>query len=209
MKFLFDLFPVLLFFGFYKWADGHTELARDLVNQYLSGFISNGSVTATQAPVIVATAVAIVAALAQILYLLIRRKKIDGMLWLSVSVITIFGGLTIYFNNDMFIKWKPTILYWCFAIALLLSQVFMKKNAIRSMMEAQIKLPDPVWQRLNIAWIGFFVFMGILNLLVAFVIFRDNTSAWVNFKAFGGPGLTFAFAIGQSFFLAKYVEEQK
>lgn len=209
MKFLFDLFPVLLFFGFYKWADGHAESARDLVNHYLSSFISNGSVTATQAPVILATAVAIVAAVAQILYLLIRRKKIDGMLWLSVSVITIFGGLTIYFNNDMFIKWKPTILYWCFAAALLISQLFMKKNAIRSMMEAQIKLPDMVWHRLNLAWIGFFVFMGILNLLMAFVIFRDNTSAWVNFKAFGGPGLTFVFAIGQSFFLAKHVEEPK
>jgi intracellular septation protein len=209
MKFLFDLFPVLLFFGFYKWADGHADTARDVVNHYLSSVISTGTVTATQAPVILATAVAIVAAVAQILYLLVRRKKIDGMLWLSVSVIIIFGGLTIYFNNDTFIKWKPTILYWCFATALTLSQVVMKKNAIRTMMEAQIKLPDAVWQRLNLAWIGFFAFMGLLNLLVAFVIFRDNTSAWVNFKAFGGPGLTFAFAIGQSFFLAKYVEEQK
>jgi len=209
MKFLFDLFPVLLFFGFYKWADGNADSARDFVNHYLSSFISNGVVTSTQAPVILATAVAIIAAVTQILYLLIRRKKIDGMLWLSVSVIVIFGGLTIYFNNDVFIKWKPTILYWCFAAALLVSQVLMKKNAIRSMMEAQIKLPDAVWQRLNLAWIAFFAFMGVLNLFVAFVLFRDNTSAWVNFKAFGGTGLTFAFAILQSFFLAKYIEEPK
>lgn len=209
MKFLFDLFPVLLFFAIFKWADGHADSARDIVNHYLSGFISSGAVTSEQAPVIIATAVAILASVSQIAYLLIRRKKIDGMLWISLIIIVVFGGLTIYFNNALFIKWKPTILYWCFAIALTISQVFMKKNAIRTMMEAQIKLPDAVWQQLNLAWVAFFIFMGVLNLFVAFVLFRDNTSAWVSFKAFGGTGLTVAFVILQSVFLAKYMEEPK
>jgi intracellular septation protein len=209
MKFLFDLFPVILFFAMFKWGDAHPGAAHDLVNQYLSGFIAGGSVSATQAPVLLATAIAILATAAQISFLLIRRKKVDGMLWISLAVIVFFGGLTIYFNNEKFIKLKPTVLYWCFAAALLLSQLVLKKNVIRTMMEEQITLPDQVWQRLNFAWIGFFTAMGLINLFVAFVLFQNNLAAWVNFKLFGGMGLMFIFVICQSVFLSKYMENQK
>lgn len=209
MKFLFDLFPVILFFTVFKWGGGHADAAHGLVNQFLSNFVSGGAVTTEQSPIILATAVAILASLAQIAYLLLRSKKIDTMLWVSMIVIVVFGGLTIYFNNKYFIMWKPTILYWCFAIGLSYSQLFLKKNMIRTMMEEQIKLPDQVWQRLNLAWIVFFIFMGLINLFVAFVLFKGNDDAWVNFKLFGGMGLMFAFVVCQSIFLAKYMEEPK
>jgi len=204
MKFLFDLFPVILFFGVFKWGEGHADAAQGLVSQYLSGVMSGGAVTATLAPILLATAVAIVASLAQIGYLLARRKKVDGMLWVSLAIIVVFGGATIYFRDDTFIKWKPTILYWCFAVALLASQLFFKKNLIRTMMEKQVSLPEPVWGKLNLAWSVFFVAMGLLNLYVAFNYTLD---VWVNFKMFGTMGLMFAFIVAQSLFLSKYMKD--
>ncbi|MDP5008946.1 MAG: septation protein A [Glaciimonas sp.] len=204
MKFLFDLFPVILFFGIFKWGEGNGDAAQALVSQYLSGFVSGGAVTVAQAPVILATAVAIVATLIQIGYLLARRKKVDAMLWVSLAIISIFGSATIYFHNETFIKWKPTVLYWCFASALLVSQVAMGKNLIHTMMEKQMVLPEPLWNKLGFAWIAFFIVMGLINLYVAF---NFSTNAWVNFKLFGGMGLMFAFIIAQSLCLSKYIKE--
>jgi intracellular septation protein len=207
MKFLFDLFPVLLFFVMFKWGEGHVDAAQSLAAQTMSGLVSGGIVTAAQAPILLATAVAIVASFAQIGYLLLRKRKVDGMLWVSLGIIGLLGTATIYFHNDTFIKWKPTVLYWVFAMSLCVSQVLFKKNLIRSAMEEQIHLPDPVWQRLGLAWTIFFFSMGFINLFVAFVLFKSNTAAWVNFKLFGGVGLFFAFVVGQSVYLSKYVED--
>jgi len=151
-----------------------------------------------------ATAVAIIATVAQILYLLSRGKKVDAMLWVSLGVITFFGGATIYFHNETFIKWKPTVLYWVFGAALLLSQLVLDKNLIRLMMEKQIALPHAVWQRLSFAWSMFFVAMGVLNLYVAY---NFTTPTWVNFKLFGFTGLMLAFVFVQSLFLSKYVRD--
>lgn len=204
MKFLFDLFPVILFFAMFKWGEGHAADAQSIVSQYLSGAVSGGVVSATQAPILLATAVAIVATIGQITYLLARGKKVDPMLWVSLVIIGFFGGATIYFHNETFIKWKPTVLYWCFGSALFVSQIFLKKNLIRKMMEQQIKLPDTVWHRLSLAWSAFFFIMGCVNLYVAFSF---PTATWVNFKLFGGMGLMFAFVIAQSMFLSKYMKD--
>ena len=204
MKFLFDLFPVILFFGIFKWGEGHADSAHSLAAQYLSGFVSGGTVTTGQAPILLATAVAIIATVLQIGYLLVRARKVDPMLWLSLVIIGFFGGATIYFHNETFIKWKPTVLYWCFALALFISQVFVNKNLIRSMMEKQIKLPDFAWQRLGFAWIAFFSVMGVLNLYVAFTF---STATWVDFKLFGGTGLMLAFVVAQSLMLARYIKQ--
>jgi intracellular septation protein len=204
MKFLFDLFPVILFFSVFKWGEGHAATAQSVVGQYLSGFVSGGVVPESQAPILLATAVAIVATVAQIIYLLARGKKVDGMLWLSLAIIVFFGGATIYFHNETFIKWKPTVLYWCFGAVLLVSQILFKKNLIRTMMQHQMALPDVVWQRLSLVWAGFFMMMGVLNLYVAFSF---PTSTWVNFKLFGGMGLMFAFVVGQSVYLSKYMKD--
>lgn len=204
MKFLFDLLPVIIFFSVFKWGEGHADSAQALISQYFSGLISGGAITADQAPILLATVVMIVVSVAQIGYLLSRGKRVDPMLWVSLLIIGVFGGATIYFHNENFIKWKPTVLYWCFGAALLGGQIFMRKNLIRTMMEQQIKLPDIIWQRLNLAWSVFFLAMGFLNLYVAFTF---PTATWVNFKLFGGMGLMFAFIIAQSLFLSKYMKD--
>jgi intracellular septation protein len=204
MKFLFDMFPVILFFGVFKWGEGHADAAQAMVGQYLSGLVSGGSVGPEQAPILLATAVAIVATIAQIAYLLLRGRKVDGMLWVSLAIIVVFGGATIYFHNEAFIKWKPTVLYWVFAVVLIGAQVTMGRNLIRLMMKAQIDLPDPVWTRLNLAWAGFFAAMGALNLYIAF---NFPTSVWVNFKLFGFMGLMIAFVVAQTMFLSKYIKD--
>jgi intracellular septation protein len=207
MKFLFDFFPLILFFVVYKLGMGNEQAALALVNQYLSGMTS-GQVAAEQAPIMLATVVGIIATVLQIGYLLVRRQKVHGMLWVSFAVITIMGGATIYFHDDTFIKWKPTILYWAFGLALLVSQLFFGKNLMRKVMEDAVKLPEPVWARVGYAWMAFLFFLGALNLLMAFVVFKADTSAWVSFKVFGMTGIFFAFVVAQTFLLFKYIPQE-
>jgi intracellular septation protein len=204
MKFLFDLFPVILFFVMFKWGESNPEAALALSDRYLSALIAGGGATLAQAPILLATAVAIVATAAQIVYLLARGKKVEPMLWISLAIIAVFGGATIYFRNETFIMWKPTVLYWLFAAALLGGQVLFGRNLIRQMMEKQIALPGGVWHRLNLSWAAFFVAMGLINLYVAYSF---SQSTWVNFKLFGFTGLMLAFVIAQSFMLSKYVKD--
>ncbi len=204
MKILFDLFPVILFFAMFKWSEGHAESAQAFFQSHFSSFIADGALTLQQAPIMLATLVTISATVAQIGYLLLRRKKIDGMLWISFFIVTVFGGLTIYFHNETFIKWKPTMLYWCYAAALILSQFVFQKNLTRSFMiklEEDFAIPESAWTRLNWIWMSFFTGMGILNLVVAY---NFSTATWVNFKLFGGMGLMFVFMFGQIIFLSKY-----
>jgi intracellular septation protein len=209
MKFLFDLFPVILFFLVYKLGDSHQEAAHSIVAQYLGGLVSGGAVSASQSPILLATAVAIVATVLQIGYLLVRRRKVDGMLWVSLAVIVLMGGATIYFHDEKFMLWKPTILYWAFGLALFVSQVFFGNNLMRKAMEAQIRLPDAIWTRVGYAWMSFFAALGALNLFVAFVVFKGNTSAWVSFKLFGITGIFFVFVVIQTLLLSKHVLEEE
>ncbi len=204
MKLLFDLFPVILFFVVFRLAGAHPEAARALGTDYLSGLVSGGTITEAQAPILLATAVAILATLGQIGWLLARRKPVDNMLWVSLAIIVLFGGATIYFHDEQFIKLKPTVLYWCFALVLLGSSLLFKKNLIKSMMDKQINLPDPVWARLNLAWCLFFSVMGALNLYIAFNFSLDF---WVNFKLFGFLGLMIAFVVLQSIYLSRHMKE--
>lgn len=204
MKFLFDLFPVILFFAMFKWGEGNPEAAQALADQYLSVLIAGGTASPTQAPILLATAIAMLATVMQIIYLVARGKKVENMLWISLGIITVFGGATIYFHNDTFIKWKPTVLYWLFGAVLLGSQAIFRKNLIQKMMEKQIALPGPVWHRLNLAWAAFFVAMGLINL---YVVYTFSTGVWVNFKLFGFTGLMLAFVIGQSLLLSKHIKD--
>lgn len=208
MKFLFDFFPILLFFGVFKLGEANRQEAFALVSHYMSGLIAGGAVKAEQAPIMLATVVVILATLAQIAYVKLRGRKVDGMLWVSFAVIAVFGGATIYFHDENFIKWKPTILYWVFALALFVAQFGFKKNLMRQVMEQTIKLPEAVWTRVALAWMTFFFVLGLLNLFVAFVVFKNDTSAWVSFKLFGITGIFFAFIIGQTLFLSKYIQEE-
>ncbi len=204
MKLLFDLFPVILFFAVFKLAGANPEAAQAFGNQYLAGLVSGGEVTLQQAPILLSTAVAILATLAQVLWLLARRKPVDNMLWVSLVIIVLFGGATIYFHDEHFIKLKPTVLYWCFALVLLGAPLLFGKNLMRSMMGKQMQLPDAIWSRLNLAWGLFFTAMGAVNLYVAFTM---PLAFWVNFKLFGFLGLMIAFVIAQSVYLSRYMKE--
>lgn len=203
MKFLFDLFPVILFFVTFKWGEGHVAAAQSLSSEYLSGLISGG-IAGDQAPILLATAIAMLASVLQIGYLLARRRKVDAMLWISFIIISVFGSLTIYFHSETFIKWKPTVLYWCYGAALFLGQYVFKKNLIRTAMESQIQMPDFVWARLGLAWIGYCIIMGFANIFVAF---NFSTDTWVNFKLISIVAIMPAFVIAQSLFLSKYMKE--
>ncbi|HWU83379.1 MAG TPA: septation protein A [Methylophilaceae bacterium] len=176
MKFLFDLFPVILFFAVYKFFGIYP-----------------------------ATATAIIATLLQIAWVKWRHGKVDGALIASGVIITVFGGATLLLHDESFIKWKPTILYWFFSAGLLVSPLLFKRNLIRSLMEKQISMPEPIWARLNLAWATFFAALGVLNLYVAF---NFSTDIWVDFKLFGTMGLMFAFIIGQTLLLNRYITEK-
>jgi len=208
MKFLFDLVPLLLFFGAYKFAGMNAEAAQAFINTHLGMLVSGGTVTSEQSPIVIATLVGILATMLQIVWMKLRGRKVDFVLWLSLCMFVFFGGLTIYFHDEDFIKWKLTIVYWFFAVGLLISQTVFKKNLMRKSMEEIIELPEAIWNRLNLAWIGFFTAMGFLNLYVAFVLFKGNTSAWVSFKAFGSTSIMFVFIVAQTLYLSKHIKDQ-
>jgi len=196
MKFLFDLFPVIVFFAAYKLAGGGGKGGACTVTP---------DTPITQDPILLATGLAIVATLIQVSWLLFRRKKVDGMLWVSLVIVTLFGGATLVLRDPTFIQWKPTILYWAFALALLASPFFLHKTLIQTMLQDKLSLPDRIWGRLNASWVLFFIVMGAINLVV---VYNLSCDAWVNFKFYGFTGLMLAFVIGQSVMLARYVDTQ-
>ena len=201
MKLLFDLFPVILFFATFKYSEKNPELAAS----WVSSLIGSAAVDPKIAPILLATVVVIVATIAQIAWVAWRHGKVDKMLWVSLVLVVFFGGMTLIFQDESFIKWKPTILYWVFAGSMGFAALVMKKNAIKAMLGEQMNLPEPVWTKVNLSWIAFFVVMGILNLVIAF---NFPTDVWVNFKLFGGMGLMLVFVVAQGMLLAKYVEEK-
>ncbi|NHZ32797.1 septation protein A [Massilia rubra] len=209
MKFLFDFFPILLFFGVFKLAEINQQASFAIATKFLGGLVAGGTIKPDQAPIMIATVVAIVATTLQLVYLKLRGRKIDAMLWVSFLIITIFGSMTIYFHDDVFIKWKPTIIYWVFALVMCVAQFGFGKNLMRQAMEAQIKLPEPVWKNVGLSWMVFFFVLGVINLVAAFVIFKGNTSGWVSFKLFGINGLLFVFIIVQTLMLSKYIEAEE
>jgi intracellular septation protein len=177
MKLLFDLFPVILFFVTFKFAGVFT-----------------------------ATAVAIGATFVQVAWVKYRHGKVDTMLWVSLGIISVFGGATLLLHDETFIKWKPTVLYWFFSAALLLAPLLLKKNLMRALLQEKLALPDPAWSQLNLAWSAFFGVLGVINLYVAF---NYSTDAWVNFKMFGATGMMLVFVVLQSLWLSRYIEEDK
>ena len=202
MKLLFDLFPVILFFAAFKYSEKNPETAAS----WVASLLGSALVDAKQAPILLATVVVIAATVAQIAWVHFRHGKVDKMLWISLGLVVVFGGLTLAFQNEVFIKWKPTILYWVFAGSMAFSALILKKNPIKAMLGEQMTLPEAVWGKVNLSWIGFFLVMGALNLIVAF---NFSTDTWVDFKLFGGMGLLLLFVLGQGLMLSKYVEDKQ
>lgn len=175
MKLLLDFFPIILFFAAFKVAGIYW-----------------------------ATGVAIVATVAQIAWLRFRTGKIEPMQWLSLGVIVLFGGATLLAHSETFIKWKPTVLYWLMGGALAVGQLFFKRNFLKSLMGAQLALPEPAWRAMSWSWTAFFAVMGALNLWVAY---RFDTDTWVNFKLFGGIGLMVVFVLAQGVYLSRFMKD--
>ena len=203
MKILFDFLPILLFFGTFKYAESQKEWAARFASEHFGFLVSGGVVGTSEAPVLLATLVVMLATLAQILFLLARGKKIDMMLWISLALVVVLGGATVWFHSETFIKWKPSVLYWAMGLSFWISQTFFRKNLLQAMMGAQLELPASVWQRLNFAWIAFFALMGLLNLYVAYSF---DTATWVNFKLFGGMGLMLVFTLAQGIYLTRHIK---
>ncbi len=175
MKLLFDFFPIILFFVAYK----------------LEGIYA-------------ATVVAIAATFLQVGWVWLRHRRVETMHLVTLGLIVVFGGATLYLHDEQFIKWKPTVINWLFGLAFLASQFVGDKPFIQRMMAANIELPRLVWYRLNFSWALFFLFLGAVNL---FVVYTFDTDTWVNFKLFGMLGLTLAFVILQAIFLSRYLPE--
>ena len=203
MKILVDFLPIRLFFGTFTYAEGQKDWAARFASEHFGFLVSGGVVGTTEAPVLLATLVVIVATLAQITFLLARGKKIDLMLWISLGLVVVLGGATVWFHNETFIKWKPSVLYWAMGASFWVSQTFFHKNLLQTLIGNQLELPPSVWQRLNFAWIAFFALMGLLNLYVAYSF---STSAWVNFKLFGGMGLMLVFTLAQGVYLSRHIK---
>jgi intracellular septation protein len=208
MKLLFDFLPIILFFVAFKAADANKATAAAFATQHFGFLVSGGIVGSEEAPVLLATIVVVIATLVQVGVLLARGKKVDMMLWVSLALVVVMGGLTVWLHSETFIKWKPTLLYWVMALAFAVAWAGWRKNLVRVMLGSQMTLPDAVWQRLNIAWAAFFAAMGALNLWVAYTF---STPAWVNFKLFGIMGLLLVFALAQGVYLSRHLrdEEQK
>ena len=176
MKLLFDFFPIIIFFAVYKLYD-----------------------------IFVATAALMVGAALQVGWSWYRHRRVDTLYWVTLGLTLALGGLTLFLKDETFIKWKPTVVNWLFAMAFFISQYVGSKPILQRMMSKNISLPDPIWARLNWSWITFFMAVGAANLYVAFSgHFSDDD--WVNFKLFGMMGLTIVFVIGQAFYLSRHIK---
>jgi len=177
LKLLLDFFPIVLFFAAFKIWD-----------------------------IYVATAVAMVATIAQIAWMRYSTGKVHAMQWMSLGIILVFGGATMLLHDATFIKWKPTILYWAMGGVLAFGQVVLGKNWLKVAMGAELDLPEPAWRALTWSWIAFFAVMGAVNLWVAYN-FSEN--AWVNFKLFGSFGLMAVFIVAQALYMSRYMKDGK
>jgi intracellular septation protein len=184
MKFLYDLFPLLLFFAVYRLYD-----------------------------IYAATAVAIAASFAQTGFHWLRHRRFEPLHLITLGVVAIFGGLTLALHDDAFIKWKPTLVYWILAGLVLGSQFVGRRTLVDRLLAAHVRLPSALWRRLNLSWGIFFLFLGALNLYVAFFFGLDLDEArrqeiWVNFKVFGLLGLTLLFVILQALVMARHMVDR-
>lgn len=175
MKLLFDFAPVLLFFAAYKLFD-----------------------------IWVATGVAIIATILQVGFLKLTRRKVEPMVWIGLVIIVIAGGATLLLKNELFLKWKPTVVMGAMALAIAITQFGFGKNPVALVFNNTITAPDAVWRKLSIVWIAFFLFMGLLNL---YFVYFQSTEAWVWYSTFGDMALMFVFMITQIFWLYPYLPE--
>lgn len=175
MKLFFDFFPILLFF-----------IAFKIYGIY------------------VATAIAMAASILQVSIFWLKHHRVEATHMITLAIIMVLGGATLLFHDIMFIKWKPTVIYWIFASLFLITRFVGNKTLIQRMMDGKVSLPEPMWHKLNLSWALFFLSMGFINL---YVVYHYDTNTWVNFKLFGTLGLTVVFVVLQSMYMAKGIKK--
>lgn len=179
MQLFYEIFPVFLFFLAFKFYD-----------------------------IYVATMVGIAATLLQVVATRLTTGKWDKKQLITFFVFLFFGSLTLYFHNPIFVKWKPTIIFWAFSLVILGSQFFTAKPIMQRLMENVLQgkavIPDFIWKRLNLVWSLFFILLGGINLYIAYSFSND---AWVNFKFYGVSGALIALSIFQTCYLMRYITE--
>lgn len=181
MKLLVDFFPLIVFFVAFKWKG-----------------------------IFVATAVAIAATALQLLYLWRKHGRVEPMHWASLVIIVVFGGATLWSEDPIFIKWKPTVLYWLMAVALVVGHLVFKRNGIRILMGGQLNVPDRIWTQLMWAWAIFLGLLGVINLWLAYSLgnTEEGMNTWVYFKVFGGLGLMLVFVILQAIYMGRHLIDE-
>lgn len=175
MGFLFDFFPILLFFIVYKFYG-----------------------------IFAATGVAIIASFIQIGLYWLKNRKIEITQIVTFVILLVLGTATLLSKNPLFIKWKPTAVFWILATVFFISNFFGKKTIIEHLMDKKVTLPKLIWKKLNYSWIIFFTLLGAVNI---YIVYHFSTDIWVDFKLFGILGATLIFAIMQSFYLAKFTQD--
>ncbi|MES2868107.1 MAG: septation protein A [Pseudomonadota bacterium] len=188
MKQFIDFIPLLLFFIVYKIEPRIVEIAGHSLS--VGGIYS-------------ATAMLIVSSLAVYGFLFFKQRKLEKSQWLTLIACLVFGSLTLAFHSETFLKWKAPVVNWLFALAFAGSHFIGDKLLVKRIMGHALTLPDPVWTRLNLAWIVFFLFCGAANLFVAFTY----QSIWVDFKVFGSLGMTVLFLVGQGIYLSRHLHD--
>jgi intracellular septation protein len=176
MKILIDFFPILLFFGAFKLYD-----------------------------IYVGTGVLMAATVIQMGLIYKMDHRLTTMHKITLVLVLAFGTLTLVLHDERFIKWKPTVLYAAMAIGLAVAVWVMKKNFLKLLLGSQLELPDPVWMRLNVVWVGYCLFMSIIN---AYVATYYSTEDWVNFKLWG-YAFPLVFIVAQGFYISRYITQDE
>lgn len=177
MQMLYEILPVFLFFLAFKFYD-----------------------------IYVATMVGIAATILQVIATRVVTGNWERKQVITMLVFLVFGSMTLYFHNPIFVKWKPTIVFWIFSIAILFTQVFTHKPLMQRMMEGALEntatIPARVWLKINLMWAVFFLILGGINLYIAYSFSND---AWVNFKFYGISLALFLVSIIQALYLAHFM----
>ncbi len=175
MKLAFELFILVTFFVLFKVVDIYAAIASAIV---LYGV--------------------------QLAVIWLKTRKVDKLQLITFVMVAVLGGATFLFQNELFFKWKPTVIYGLFAVAILATQIYTRKPAVAKLLAKAVSLPKAVAYKLDCAWMAFFISVGVLNIAVAYSV---STETWVYFKLFGILALLLLFLVAQGFWLAPHLKD--